>query len=186
MKRHPALVSLSQDHHRALVLAQRLRRATDDTLTAEARRFLDHWEAEEKQHFRLEEELVLPAYTEHEAPAQPAILRTLVDHAVIRRDAVELAVAPTLEVLHLLGVRLANHIGFEEQELFPLIESTLTESELCALGERLNDENSAPPNHDSPAETITTRPTLASDQCTRPARSRELAHDADLPVRWPD
>jgi hypothetical protein len=144
MKRHPALVSLSQDHHHALVIAQRLRRATDQTLCEEVRAFLAHWETEEQQHFRLEEEFVLPAYADHSAPQHPAILRTYVDHAEIRRDAVRLAVAPTLDVVHLLGVRLADHIGFEEHELFPLVEDALTERELRELGARL-ESGLAPP-----------------------------------------
>lgn len=65
MKRHPALVPLSRDHHHALVIAQRLRRATVETATEVARAFLSHWDAEEKLHFRLEEELLLPAYAAH-------------------------------------------------------------------------------------------------------------------------
>jgi hemerythrin-like domain-containing protein len=101
--------------------------------------FLAHWEAEEQQHFCIEEEILLPAYAGHGAPQHPAILRTLVEHAVIRRDAVQLTVAPTLEVLHLIGVRVADHIAFEEQELFPLIEAALTEAELRALGDRIDD-----------------------------------------------
>ncbi|HEY5431627.1 MAG TPA: hemerythrin domain-containing protein [Solirubrobacteraceae bacterium] len=139
MKRHSALVPLSRDHHQSLVLAQRLRRATDDTFSDTARMFLAHWEAEEQQHFCLEEEILLPAYTAHGTPQHPAILRTLVEHAVIRRDAAQLTVAPTLEVLHLIGVRLADHIAFEEQELFPLIEAALTEAELGVLGDRIED-----------------------------------------------
>ena len=139
MKRHSALVSLSRDHHQSLVLAQRLRRATDDTFTDVALMFLAHWQAEEERHFRLEEEILLPAYAEHFAPHHPAILRTLVEHAVIRRDAVQLSVAPTLEVLHLVGVRVADHINFEERELFPLIETALSEAELRALGDRIDD-----------------------------------------------
>ena len=139
MKRHSALVSLSRDHHQSLVLAQRLRRGTDDTFTDIARMFLAHWQAEEQQHFRLEEEILLPAFAEHFPPHHPAILRTLVEHAEIRRDAVQLTVAPTLEVLHLIGVRLADHINFEEHELFPLIETALSEEELRALGDRIDD-----------------------------------------------
>lgn len=139
MKRHSALVSLSRDHHQSLVLAQRLRRATDDTFTDIALMFLAHWQAEEERHFRLEEEILLPAYAEHSAPHHPAILRTLVEHAVIRRDAVQLSVAPTLEVLRLVGVRVADHINFEERELFPLIETVLSEAELRALGDRIDD-----------------------------------------------
>jgi hemerythrin-like domain-containing protein len=143
MKRHPALVSLSQDHHQSLVLAQRLRRATEDTFAAETRRFLVHWQTEQ-QHFCLEEEILLPAYAERRGRQDPAILRTLVDHAVIRRDAVIVAVAPTLEILHLLGVRVAEHIAFEEHELFPLIEAALSDDELRALGERVASAHSSP------------------------------------------
>jgi hemerythrin-like domain-containing protein len=146
MKRHSALVSLSRDHHQSLVLAQRLRRGTDDTLADIAGMFLAHWQAEEQRHFRLEEEILLPAFAKHFPPHHPAILRTLVEHAVIRRDAVQLTVAPTLEVLRLIGVRLADHINFEEQELFPLIETALTEAELRTLGDRI-DDGLPPPLH---------------------------------------
>jgi hypothetical protein len=57
VRRHPALVPLSRDHHRALVIAQQLRRATSENTTEVARAFLAHWATEEKHHFRLEEEL---------------------------------------------------------------------------------------------------------------------------------
>ena len=62
MKRHPALASLSRDHHHALVIAQRLRRADEHDGPEAARAFLAHWEREERLHFRLEEEVLLPAY----------------------------------------------------------------------------------------------------------------------------
>ena len=47
------------------MIAQRLRRATAETATEAAWAFLSHWDAEEKLHFRLEEELLLPAYAAH-------------------------------------------------------------------------------------------------------------------------
>ena len=137
MKRHAALVSLSRDHHHVLVIAQQLRRATTETTTDIARVFLAAWESEEKQHFRLEEELLLPAYAEHGHPAHPAVMGTLQDHMLIRRDAERLAHEPSLELLHELGNRLADHVHLEERELFPLIEETIAEPELQALGERL-------------------------------------------------
>ncbi|MGH2928070.1 MAG: hemerythrin domain-containing protein, partial [Solirubrobacteraceae bacterium] len=62
MKRHPAIAALSRDHHHALVVAQRLRRATDDDGSdARAREtFLEYWRADGAQHFREEEEILLP------------------------------------------------------------------------------------------------------------------------------
>ena len=139
MKRHPALVALSRDHHHALVIAQRLRRATAETAAETARVFLDHWDAEEKLHFRIEEELLLPAYAAHGEPDHPAIIRMLLDHVLIRRDAALLPGSPPLELLHDLGGRLADHVRLEEHEVFPLIEAAIPESELQALGERIGE-----------------------------------------------
>ena len=73
MKRHPALVPLSHDHHQVLFIAQRLRRATPENAGEIAAAFLAMWESDEKQHFRLEEELLLPAYAAHGDPAHPAV-----------------------------------------------------------------------------------------------------------------
>jgi hypothetical protein len=125
MKRHPALVPLSRDHHHALVIARLMRRASTRTAPEAARAFLAHWEAAETLHFRLEEELLLPAYAAHGEPDHPAIVRTLVDHMLIRRDAAQLAATPPLELLHDLGTRLADHVRFEEHELFTLIETAI-------------------------------------------------------------
>jgi hemerythrin-like domain-containing protein len=139
MKRHPALVPLSRDHHHALVLARSLRRATAENATETARAFLEHWDAEEKLHFRVEEEILLPAYAAHGEPDHPAIIRMLLDHIIIRRDAAKLAAAPPLELLHDLGALLAEHVGLEEQQVFPLIEAAIPEPELQSLGERLRE-----------------------------------------------
>jgi hemerythrin-like domain-containing protein len=137
MKRHPALVPLSHDHHQVLVLAQRLRRATTASAGELAAAFLAAWESEEKQHFRLEEELLLPAYAARGDPADPIVMRMLQDHMLIRRDAERVASSPSVELLHELGERLADHVHLEERELFPLIEQTIPEPELQALGDRL-------------------------------------------------
>jgi iron-sulfur cluster repair protein YtfE (RIC family) len=130
-------VGLSHDHHQVLVIAQQLRRATAESTSELAGVFQAAWESEEKQHFRLEEELLLPAYATHGDPAHPVVMRMLQDHMVIRREADRLAREPSLELLHDLGNRLAEHVHLEERELFPLIETTIPESELRALGERL-------------------------------------------------
>ncbi|HJS95037.1 MAG TPA: hemerythrin domain-containing protein [Solirubrobacteraceae bacterium] len=141
MKRHPALASLSRDHHHALVLAQRLRRAGEEDADDAAAAFLEHWMEEERLHFRLEEEVLLPAYAAYGDPDHPAVVRTLVDHVRIRRDVERLAVGVDAELLHEIGRRLADHVRLEENELFPLVEQTLPEPALTALGERLRDHD---------------------------------------------
>lgn len=137
MKRHPALVPLSHDHHQVLVVAQQLRRATAATVGEVAAAFLAAWQSEEEQHFRVEEELLLPAYAVYGDPADPIVMRMLQDHMLIRRDAERVRKAPSVELLHDLGERLAAHVRLEERELFPLIEETIPEPELRALGDRL-------------------------------------------------
>ena len=140
MKRHPALTPLSRDHHHAVVLAQRLRRADEQDADDAAAAFLEHWMEEERLHFRLEEEVLLPAYAAYGDPDHPAVIRTLLDHVRIRRDVERLVAGANPELLHELGGRLAEHVKLEEHELFPLVERTLPEPALTELGERLRDQ----------------------------------------------
>ncbi len=137
LKRDPALAQLSRDHHHALVLAQRLRRATDADAAAVADAFLDHWKSEEREHFRIEEEVLLPALARHGVVEHPSVSRVLLDHVRIRADAEQVARAPTVELLHRLGARLAAHVRLEENELFPLVERELSADALRELGTRL-------------------------------------------------
>jgi hypothetical protein len=68
MKRHPALIPLSHDHHHALVEARRLRRAADTPKSAAvARAFLRFFAGETVGHFRDEEELLFPRLVEFDA-----------------------------------------------------------------------------------------------------------------------
>ena len=53
MRRSAALASLSRDHHDALVLPQKLRRATPTTVTTSRESFLAYWQAHRQNHFRL-------------------------------------------------------------------------------------------------------------------------------------
>jgi hemerythrin-like domain-containing protein len=143
MKRHPALAALSRDHHHGLVIARRLRQATSDTVTETAEMFLNHWHSEEKHHFRLEEEVLLPVYALHGDVRHPAVIRMLLDHVLIRSDAESLVVGVAhqtmpLQTLHNLGVRIVDHVTLEEREVFPLIEASLPDDELRALGERIH------------------------------------------------
>lgn len=137
MKRHPALQPLSRDHQHTLAVAQRLRRATPETAEQAVAAFLTVWGLEDRLHFCVEEEVLLPAYAAHGDRSHPVVLRVLVDHLSIRCDAELLATEVSLQRLHALGERLASHVRLEERELFPLIEDSLTDADLSLLGDRL-------------------------------------------------
>ncbi len=134
MKRHPALEQLSRDHHHALVVAQRLKRA-DEATAQEARDvFLAYWSDDGRHHFREEEDVLLPACAEFMDVEQPLVAKVLTDHIQIRHLAHQLeAQHPPLTILHDLGGRLEQHIRREERELFPLIEQSLPNQELARL-----------------------------------------------------
>ena len=114
MKRSDALAQLSRDHHHGLVVAQRLRRAAQETALPAREAFLEFWDQEAREHFRIEEEVLLPAFA---------------------RRAADLAAdpAPPPEELHELGERLHAHIRHEERVLFPLIEASLSQDEMSDL-----------------------------------------------------
>jgi iron-sulfur cluster repair protein YtfE (RIC family) len=135
MKRTEALVHLSRDHHHGLFVALQLVRASEDTATAARDAFLAFWEQEGRDHFRVEEEVLLPAFARHASPEHADVVRVLTDHVELRRLAADLAAdpRPAPEALHELGGRLRAHIRHEERVLFPLIETALSENELLAL-----------------------------------------------------
>jgi hemerythrin-like domain-containing protein len=148
MRRSAALASLSRDHHEALVLAQKLRRATPATVTTSRESFLAYWQAHGQNHFRLEEEILFPAYAAHGDPHHALIARALCDHVAIRHHAQALAgaaeptldgaVEPTLDALHELGHQLAAHVRLEERRVFPLIEQAMPSDELAVLARALS------------------------------------------------
>jgi hemerythrin-like domain-containing protein len=137
VKRSAALAPLSRDHHHALFAAQRLRRATDASAEAARDAFLEFWQTEGEHHFRVEEDVLLPAFAPRDAAGDAAVARVLSEHADLRRRAQELRGRAPLDALHELGVRLNAHIRHEENVLFPLVEETLAPDALTALGEAI-------------------------------------------------
>jgi hypothetical protein len=139
VKRSDALAGLSRDHHHALVVAQRLRRADARTAAAAREAFLSFWQTEGSVHFRIEEELLLPAYARHGSSRHEAVVRVLTDHVELRRRAADLGADPTPELarLHELGERLDEHVRHEERVLFGLIEAALPPGELAELAKAM-------------------------------------------------
>jgi hemerythrin-like domain-containing protein len=146
MKRHEALEQLSRDHHQALVQAMRLKRASDEDAGDVLGDFLDFWFSIGSLHFRAEEEVLLPAYSAYGDASSDAVVRVLVDHVQIRREAYELGGLkedPDPARLHALGETLDAHVRHEERVLFPLIEEALPDDELARVARGVDEVESA-------------------------------------------
>ena len=132
MKRHPALVPLSHDHHRTLVRARELREAAagdGEARRAASARFLRHYAGHVVRHFREEEELVFPLL-----PLQPPELdRVLSEHQRIRALAERLRRSEDADTLAELGSLLESHIRLEERIVFELVQEHVPDAELAAL-----------------------------------------------------
>lgn len=137
MQRHPALHDLSRDHFFALRCARDIRVACeggDPAQIAEAARALAHlWEADLRQHFREEEEVLLPLLSRHGSIMDhPAVQRMLDDHAWLRDRLNPLDPTRLAEI----GARLHEHARLEEREVFPMLERVLTEGDLAECARR--------------------------------------------------
>lgn len=124
MKRSPGLRTLSSEHHTALVLARRAARAaTGGDWTTTWNEVAHYFVAELEPHFRLEEELLLPALVQ--TGETLLVERTLAEHVQLRslvydrpRDAATLLAFAEL---------LQAHVRFEERELFVIAQARLPE-----------------------------------------------------------
>jgi quercetin dioxygenase-like cupin family protein/hemerythrin-like domain-containing protein len=141
MKRHAALIPHSHDHHHALVEARRLSRGADgdelDRVDA-AERFLAFYAAETIEHFREEEERLFPLVVDKDDAANELLLRALLQHqrihALVQRLQEDVAAGSgDAAVMRELGELLQAHVRLEERELFPLIETTVSEQALAAI-----------------------------------------------------
>jgi hemerythrin-like domain-containing protein len=140
VKRHPALIPLSHDHHAELVQARRLRLASGSDVAearvAAAEQYVAAF-TETAGHFRVEEEQLFPLLVRH-AGSSPLLERVLVEHDELRGLASALREeAATGDVSGETMVRLADlldaNVRCQERELFPLIEQTVPDAELRAL-----------------------------------------------------
>jgi hemerythrin-like domain-containing protein len=140
MKRSQALAPLSREHHVALEVALRLRRADADSAASARSAFLSFFAEEGAAHFQAEEEILLPAVADALPAADPDVARVLDEHADIRQRAAALerdADTPPAE-LRALGDILEGHVRHEERVLFPRVEAALGDTGLARVGDELH------------------------------------------------
>lgn len=140
IKRHESLYPLSHHHHHALVLAWKLKQAATEksniSLVDLKEDVVQFWRKGGQEHFREEEEILLPAYAQFaQIEDQPVIGRMLVEHVQIRALVNQLTQEETVQanLFHELGMLLDSHIRAEERIIFPMIEKALPEKKLNEL-----------------------------------------------------
>ena len=140
MHRSAALVQLSRDHHHALQVALRLRRADAASIDDAVAELAAFWEPRGRRHFELEEALLLPALPADDAVWARATARVRAEHAGIRGRLAALGNvegAARVVAANDLGDALHDHVRFEERELYGLLEAGLSEEQLGELGSAL-------------------------------------------------
>jgi hemerythrin-like domain-containing protein len=139
MKRSPQLSPLSRDHHRALEVALRLRRAGEDDVADVVAAFATFWRDHGLPHFEQEEEILLPALGDDEPEVRSAAQRVRDEHASLRELAERLGPEPDdVGTARQLGTLLHDHVRFEERILFPLAEERLPPDELDEIADALD------------------------------------------------
>lgn len=147
MKRHPALIPLSHDHHNGLMLAQLIKidapeyKGLPSSIQGKKDFTLSTFEEELLPHFNQEEKILFPLISKKDEEIDDLVKELLNDHNKIIELVKKLSLNKNLEtVLNEIGVLLSQHIRKEERKLFQKIQSILNEDELKAISEKLNNE----------------------------------------------
>ena len=146
MKRHPALYTLSHDHHRGLILAQQLKKGAPQykgmpsALEDKKDYTISFYNTELVKHFQDEEEILFPAVKNKNAEIDKLIKEIISEHRKMESLVSDLGKTEQLEnVLDEFGWILEKHIRKEERDLFMEIEIVLSETELKIISDKLNE-----------------------------------------------
>lgn len=138
MLRHKSLHPLSHQHHNGLALCALAERslASDPSpanISRHARRAVQRYELELRNHFELEESLLFPAIENELGPHE--LVRCLIaEHRQMEQFIETLRAQPDLDTLGAFHSLLRTHIRKEENELFEEIQGRLSAETLEALG----------------------------------------------------
>ena len=139
LKRHPALVPLSKDHHFGLLLCWKIRTGVKKEVAPDriARYVSYFFENHLKRHFEEEEQHIFTLLPETNDKRKKAERQ----HRKLGRLAQKLSLVPekTDVTLGQIEEELEAHIRFEERELFPYLQGSMEESELEQLKQTIEE-----------------------------------------------
>ena len=139
MKRHSAIVPLSNDHHHALILAQAIKKnAAKSGLGAKSigekvKATINAYNTELIPHFSHEEVLLFPIALGKDKELDKMIEDIMEEHDKIRIAVEFLKVENIEDNLDAFGRLLEQHVRTEERILFPKIEEVVGDEELNIL-----------------------------------------------------
>ena len=143
MERHEALVPLSRQHHRLLLLAQVLRKDVPvykdmiDNPGAIAQLVGDEWVGYIKQLLLTERKVVLPAAGSHHQLAEIAAQLAQEQEALISFFEQTKHQEANREVQHRLGIQIQHYVRRLEREFLQELQDALSHKELEQLGDQL-------------------------------------------------
>jgi len=136
MRRSAELAPLSREHHEALAVALRLRRATPPVLSEALARFGAFWADHGAAHFAVEEAVLTDDVVDDEG-WHALVARMAAEHRELTALADVLLAGGELDDAHRVGERLRDHVRFEERVLFDVLERRLDDATRARLGRAL-------------------------------------------------
>ena len=144
MKRHPALIPLSREHHGALILARLLQKdapvykGLPTDIQEKAEYAYKFYQEELVKHFE-DEERVLKLVTGVESNLDLMIKTIYSEHQELHKLFQSIDKHPDLTShLDQIGKTLETHVRKEERELFPLMQETCNEDLMIKVDKSLS------------------------------------------------
>ncbi len=135
IKRSEELQPLSRQHHNGLLFCLLLQKGIKKQADLEVmKEFIQSfWYKDLHHHFDLEENYLIPLSRQYHN-LQNALERMVNEHYQLKNIINENSLNISYESIEELRRNLDAHIRFEERELFPLIEQTISEQQRIAIG----------------------------------------------------
>lgn len=141
LKRHPALIPLSRDHHFGLLLCWKIRTGMSRSISPDRMArytcyFFDHHLA---THFHEEEKFLFNLLEKKNEKRKEAERQ----HRKLRRLRLKLEEIPARQAVTLgqIEKELEAHIRFEERDLFPYLQQQLTKEQLAGIFTQLQESH---------------------------------------------
>lgn len=142
IKRHPAIVSFSKDHHFGLLLVWKIRQGLDKAVEPEriSNYVIFFFKEDLEKHFKEEEQLLfceLPVEDELRKQAEADHLKILNMVKAIKEKKDDII------LLRQLADELEKHIRFEERELFNHLQNVIKPDDLERIAKRFPSSSKA-------------------------------------------
>lgn len=150
VKRHPALIPLSNEHFSHLIFADRLKKGKpfnkssnwppNDKPELQVKRAIEYFSIDILNHFKTEEEIVFALYIRYlsENDSHYELLQNILNqHKIVKQKISELNIGTEDDIRRKIieiGEFIETHIRTEERKLFEEIQKIIPEVELIKIG----------------------------------------------------